>query len=402
MVSSSQATTASADTSDDEANTRINTEAHTGNERPHRNSLVQHEKHTKIEATVRWIEEGQSRRQSSLTFDLQFHASYNTAFFKLRSSVSTKDALLPESLPLFMFLAPETIQMLSLSTEHAQELGPDTVCLRFGLKVPPALVMPKALDSTGVVWKNKQSTDVWESLQSLARATSFDVLCRLPRRVMSEARLRSLCETVSSHQVVSTPGYADLAGLYGGKGGKVVRFEVGVKAGNRPSDELPPAYQDLEPGPPMPPVLNDKTSNKRRRGNSDTDNHRAPHKSRDDLEATVAWLVTELKEQKAKEALLMTALKDVNAKVAMLMSRHEDDTNKFKIVEIDLQDRIGGVEARQDELDEELETRVDSRIDEILDQKSDSIREELVDYIDETIPNRIQGVLEEATFAARF
>ncbi|KAK6073770.1 hypothetical protein SCUP234_08617 [Seiridium cupressi] len=416
MVSSSQATTASADASDDDNNqlkreatvkcavaTESEFERARDKKTAQHDKLDKHDKHNRLEATVKWVD-GRSREQLGLMFDLQYHAAYNTAFFKLRFPVTIKSASAAEQISLFAFLAPEAIETLSVSSDHAQELGPDTVCLRFKLKSgeakAPALVVPKTLDPSHSIWNTKRSSDVWASVQSLARTAKFDILCRLPRRVMSEARIQSLCEALSNDQVSSTPGYADLGGLYGGKGGKVVRFEVKVE-GN-PSEESPPAYQDLEPGPPMPPILQDKTSNKRRRGNSDTDSPRNAPKSRDHLEDTVAWLVTELKEHKTREALLITELQDVKEKVEMLISRQSQHEATCATQDSELHDDIAGLEAKVDELDNELEIRVDCRIDETLDQKSDNIKEELVEYIEEALPNRIQGALEEVTFSARF
>ncbi|KAI1868863.1 hypothetical protein JX265_006842 [Neoarthrinium moseri] len=421
MVSSSQASTASADVSDDDAGLKRDislTQPEIG--RLQGEGANQHEKHNRLEATVKWTDNGRCQEQAGLMFDLQYHAAYNTAFFKLRASVTMKNSPSPDQVSLFIFLAPEVIQTLSLSSDHPQDLGPDTVRLHFQLRdgqaATPTLVVPNSINPSHVAWKNKQSSSIWDSLRSLARATDFDVLCRLPRRVMSEARLQSLCEALSSHGVVSTPGFANLGGLYGGRGGKVVTDEVEVEAAVQPSDESPPAYQDLEPGPPMPPIVQGKSSNKRRRGNSDIDGQRILEKPREDLESTVAWLVTELKDHKAREAvmaaelqeyklreaMLVTELKRVNEKVAKLTSQQEQHEAKCKALDDDMHDRIGAVEARLYELDEDLDLRVDSRLDETLDLKSDSIREELVDYIDENLPNRIQGVLEEATFSARF
>lgn len=403
MLSSSPASTASADANGDDANPTHETGSGSEIEVVRDKKSTQHEKHNKLEATVKWVDDDQRREQPGLMFDIQYHALYNTAFFKLRALVATKNCSLPDQVSLFMLLAPEAIQTLSLISHHAQELGPDTVCLRFkcrnGGAAAPALVVPTAMDLSHVAWKNKQSSSMWHSLQSLARATEFDVLCRLPRRVMSEARIQSLCEALSSCQVMSTPGHADLCGLYGGKGGKVVPPMVEVEAD--PTDDSLPAYQDIEPGPPMPPVLQDKT-NKRRRCDSDTDNQRSLRGPRDELEVTVSWLVTQLGEYQAREALLVAELKEVHAKVAMLTSQHEEHMAKCTYLEDDLHDRVGVVEARLDELDEELEIRVECRVDETLEQASDSIKEELVDYIDETLPNRIQGALEEVTFSARF
>lgn len=406
MVSSSQATTASADASDDDANLKRKAGAQFEVETVRSKKTNQNEKHNKLEAIARWIDGGEARKQPDLAFDLQYHSLYKTAFFKLRASVAVKSCSTPEQLSLFMFLPPEIIETLSINRDHAQELGPDTVCLRFSLRsgeaAIPSLIIPKTMDPAHVVWKGKHSNCTWESLRSLARAASFDILCRLPRRTISEARLQSLCNALSSDHVISTPGYTDLGGLYGGKGGKVVRDEVEVEVNSHPSDELLPAYQDLEPGPPMPPIFQGEIFNKRRRGNSDSESRTQSPKPRNDLETTVAWLVTELKEHQAREASLLTELKEVQTKLAGLISEQEEHKAKCPMLDNDLHDRIQGVEARLDELGEELEIRVDCRIDETLDEKSDCIKEELIDYIDDTLPNKIQGALTEVTFSARF
>jgi hypothetical protein len=408
MASASQATTASADASDDDVTDltpRATSQPETDNARA-KKTTPQQEKHNKLEATVRWVEDGQKREQPGLMFDLQYHAAYNTAFFKLRASVTTKSGATSEQVSLFMFLAPEAIQTLSLSNDHAQELGPDTICLRFGLTsgqtAVPVLVVPKTMYPSHVAWKNKQSHETWESLRLLTRATNLDILCRLPRRVMSEARLQSFCQALSGGQVTSTPGLADLGGLYGGKGGRVAQFDSEVGVEDTPFDESLPAYEDIEPGPPMPPVSPETLSNKRRRLNSDDGSQVIPVKPKGDLEATVAWLVTELKEHKAREALLVNELKEVHAKVAMLISQQEQHMATCTVLENEVHGRVSEMASRLDEVDEELETRVDCRVDEVLDEKSDIIKGELLDYIDETLPNRIQGALEEVTFSARF
>ncbi|ETS83542.1 hypothetical protein PFICI_05418 [Pestalotiopsis fici W106-1] len=377
-------------------------------------STSQHDKHNKLEAIVKWTMNGTLRVHPGLTFDLQYHATYNSAFFKLRALVVKKENSTTDQVPIFVFLAPEVIQTLSHDCKHANELGPDTVCFRFHMKSgnAPSLVVPKDMDLSSVTWKNKQSSDVWESLRSLVHASSFDVFCRLPRRAMSEARVGSLCDALSSSQVVSTPGYADLAGLYGGKGGKLVQLEAGAM--ECVSDDSPPAYGDLEPGPPMPPVLPEKASNKRRRGNSDIEPPRTCQEPVNDLEATVAWLVTELKEHKIREAFIAAQLKEckaelqeykaresslkleleeVKAEVAKSSRDHERQHDRLSSVETqltkldDLQERQGVVEAKLDELDDDLEVRVDCRVEETLDQ---------------TLSSRIQGVLEGVTLSARF
>ncbi|KAF3024194.1 hypothetical protein E8E14_010038 [Neopestalotiopsis sp. 37M] len=398
MVASSQASTASADVSDSDAKI-LSEPASDGKSENIRGKIPnQYDKHNKLDAIVKWTTNGTSRVQLGLTFDLQYHATYNSAFFRLRGLVVKKELSTIDQVPIFVFLAPEIIQALSQVCEHANDLGPDTVCLRFQLKAgnAPSLVVPKDMDPSSVTWKNKQSSDAWESLRSLAHASSFDVLCRLPRRAMSEARMTSVCDALSNSHVTSTPGYADLAGLYGGKGGKVVQLEAQVAEINI-SDDSPPAYGDIEPGPPMPPVLPEKASNKRRRGNSDVESARSCQEPVKDLEATVAWLVTELKECKAelqeykvRETLLKQELEQVKAQVAESSQDHKSHRDRLSSVDNkldDLQEQQGIVEAKLDELDDDLEIRIDCRVEETLDQ---------------TLSGRIQGVLEGVTLSARF
>lgn len=407
MVSSSQATTASVEGSDDDAKSTREADPRAEITTARSNRMTaQHDKHSKLEAIVKWVDHGQLREQRNLNFDIQHHALYHTAYFKLRASVTAKTSSASEQIPLFLFLAPEAVQTLTLHGDHAYELGPDTICLRFGLKSRrvggPALVVPVTMDTSHLSWKHKDSSDMWASLQSLAQATCFTVHCRLPRRAMPETRLQYLCETLSNGQVISTPGYANTSGLYGGKGGKIVYFGDEAKTEERFSNESPPAYQDLEPSPPLPSILQDKTCNKRPRTNSDSDIERASNKAKDDLDTTVVWLVAELKQHMVRETSLVNELKKVNAKVDMLLSEQEQLRERCTALEHDLLERTGDLEGRLHELDEELDLRVDYRIDESFDQKSNDIRQELVDYIDETLPNSIRGAFEEATFSARF
>ncbi|KAK6212249.1 hypothetical protein LQW54_005380 [Pestalotiopsis sp. IQ-011] len=405
MVSLSQASTASADVSDDDAKILDEPVPHQGAEgTPSKKNKTQQDKHHKLGATVKWTTKDQQRTHPDLTFDLQYHATQHTAFFKLRASVEMKRGSLPEQVPIFVFLAPEVIQAVSLDCEHAQELGPDTVGLRFELRSGKfaSIIVPKDLDVSRILWKNKRSSDTWDSLRCLLHASHFDVLCRLPRRTMPEARLRSMCDALSGSNVSSTPGYADLAGLYRNTGGKVVQLET--EAIEVLSNESPPAYQDLEPGPPMPPVLPEKASNKRRRGNSDVEPSTSCGEPGNDMEAMKAWLLTTLEasetrhkareagvlrkleeseaRHKAREDALFTELEESKVREAALRM----EVDKLKEHQGSVDGKVQELEAKIDELDDELEVRIECKVDDL----------------DQTLPSRIQGVLEGAIFSARF
>lgn len=194
---------------------------------------------------------------SDVTCDVRRYASTNTAFIKLRATLMLKaPAPLPSKTSLFLFIHPERIQEVVLdepSEPTSQEavkkkLGQDTCCLRFTLDSPAALVGPASFEN--ITPKNKSSGELLRHLRSLARETKFTV--HLPAKVVTKVRLQALCEAASGHGLKSIPWQADMTCLYGGKGGRLI-----VDGPEAPSAE-PPSYDELEPGPPMPPVSQGK------------------------------------------------------------------------------------------------------------------------------------------------
>lgn len=207
-----------------------------------------------VPAVVTW--DGHSHL-SDVACDVRRYASTNTAFIKLRATVVLKaPAPLPSKNSIFLFVHPERIQTIVLdepSESTSQEavkkkLGQGTYCLRFTLDRPAALVGPASLEN--ITPKNKSSGEILYHLRSLARETMFTVY--LPAKVVTKARLQSLCEAASGHGLKSIAWQADMTCLYGGKGGRLI--EDGPEA---PSAN-PPSYDELEPGPPMPPTSHGK------------------------------------------------------------------------------------------------------------------------------------------------
>ncbi|KAG8166277.1 hypothetical protein KVR01_004829 [Diaporthe batatas] len=222
-------------------------------------------------AVVTW---GGHSPLSDVTCDVRRYASNNTAFIKLRATLLLKvPASLPSKTSLFLFIHPERIQELVLDEPSEfppheavkKKLGQDTCCLRFTLDRPASLVGPASPEKTTP--KNKSSGELLRHLQSLARETNFTV--HLPAKVVTKARLQSLCVAATRHGLKAIPWQADLTCLYGGKGGRLI--EDGLEA---PPAE-PPSYDELEPGPPMPPASQGSTSQgpskKRRRGSDGSD-----------------------------------------------------------------------------------------------------------------------------------
>jgi hypothetical protein len=207
-----------------------------------------------VPAVVAW--DGHSPL-SDVTCDLRRYASTNTAFIKLRAIVMLKTpASLPSKTSIFLFVHPERIQQVVLdepSESTPQEavkkkLGPDTYCLRFTLDRPAALVGPTSPEN--ITPKNKSSGEILHHLRSLARETKFTVY--LPAKIVTKARLQSLCEAASGHGLQSITWQADMTCLYGGKGGRLIEDDPEAPSPN------PPSYDELEPGPPMPPTSQGK------------------------------------------------------------------------------------------------------------------------------------------------
>lgn len=208
-------------------------------------------------AVVKWAS---SDTLLEVTFDARRLDSTNDAFFKLRRTVTLKAAPSTKT-PLFVFIAPEQIESLEFvepakaepgATGHDEEarkkLGSDQVCLRFGLKRPADLVGPKDLDLTP---KNKVSGVVLDSLRSLSHHDSFAVY--FARNVVSQVRLKSLCEAANNGLLKSIVRQADLTSLYRGKGGQVIK-EVGAPVAASIEPDSPPSYDELGPGPPPAPL----------------------------------------------------------------------------------------------------------------------------------------------------
>lgn len=194
---------------------------------------------------------------SDVTCDVRRYASANTAFIKLRATLLLKaPAPLPSKTSLFLFVHPERIQELVLdespesTSQEAvkKKLGQDTCCLQFTLDRPAALVGPASPEN--ITPKNKTSGELLRHLRSLARQTKFTV--HLPAKVVTKARLQSLCEEASGHGLKSIAWQADMTCLYGGKGGRLIEDGPEATSGN------PPSYDELEPGPPLPPASQGK------------------------------------------------------------------------------------------------------------------------------------------------
>lgn len=225
-----------------------------------------------------------------VTFDIYFDAESHTAFFKITANLALKGKRSRSNI--FLFIPPERIRSLEFveeddrSVSASKIIGTSTFSLQFVLVEPPALVVPK----DDYVPKGETARTTLEALQALARVTRLRV--DLPSNILAKQRLLALCERASSSGVLKTmTGVANLAKLYGGKGGQVIEssqhktaevrsdgepsgsaekaipsaasyeFPRGPASSGAAAAESPPSYDDLGHSPPSYPP----PSNKRRR-----------------------------------------------------------------------------------------------------------------------------------------
>lgn len=220
-------------------------------------------------AVVSWLEEdGDSNATQYLSHSthdrlmLQIHRddSSDTAFFQLKTNVAFKARR--DRTNILLSIHPERIRTVTLveydgsKDTAASKLGTTTYRLHFALGQPPALIVPKG-DLTP---KHNNSRLVMDSLQALVKQTSFYV--DLSTSAVSKARLVSLCESLSTGRLRSSPRFTDIASLYGGKGGQIIEHapQSAMASGSAPAAvvgseaESPPSYDELGMSSPPRPV----------------------------------------------------------------------------------------------------------------------------------------------------
>jgi hypothetical protein len=224
-----------------------------------------------------------------VTFDVQLDTQSHTAFFKIIANLALKGRRSRSNI--FLFIPPERIQSLDLveqdekSESAARVLGTSTLSLQFILVEPPALVVPK----DDYIPKGETARATLEALQALSRATRLRV--DLPSNVLAKERLIALCDKASTSGALKTmTAVANLAKLYGGKGGQIIATsqpqtakvcsdgersgsaekgmlsasahqssrEKGLAPSGVGAVDSPPSYPDLGHSPPSYPPLNKK------------------------------------------------------------------------------------------------------------------------------------------------
>lgn len=226
---------------------------------------------------------GAPRSLDGLRFHIYHDPSTNTAFFKLRATLTFKaTGVKPKrTTAAWLHIAPERVETVTLEDEKnvdesvSKKLGANTVCWHFVLNRPGTLVLPPDYDLNS---KGQQPDDCLDGLWALAQSTSFSISACLPARTVSRERLLSFCkaanltasttaEAASANVKLSSNKHAaDTASLYGGKGGQVVELDSLALQDPTGNGTSPPPYTDIGPSPPF--VTDTPTGKKRRRRSS--------------------------------------------------------------------------------------------------------------------------------------
>lgn len=370
-------------------------------------STSDHDINISTPAVVTW---GATSSVADVTFDARHIPSAREAFFKLRASVQLK-ANTPTKTHLFFFVHPEYIHSIELDRVGPppetvrRKLGRDTACLRFTLKKSADLIGPKNFDLTP---KNKTSGEMLDSLRCLARQETFSV--HFSHKLLSQARLLSLCAAGSGASCKSIARQADLTSLYRGTGGRIVSHlsppEDIVEAPAVPSS--PPSYDELGPSPPLAPLdaatgetscggfpldalfpqtdkcASDFASKKRRRTSSS-----------DDVASSSVHGVLDVEQicRKIFEMQKAEMLRAMEAQQDKLYDRLLADIKPYISQRlVDLETRLlEHVDERLGKEAEEYTEHLEQRLEEVVDEVNDAMRSRVSD-VDDKVEDEFYGL----------
>lgn len=349
-------------------------------------------------AIASWTHPSGARQSlDGLRFHIHHDPSTNTAFFKLRATVTFKaTGVRPKrTTAAWLYIAPERVDTVTLEDENnvdegmSRRLGANTVCWHFSLNRPGTLVLPPDYDLKS---KGHQSEDPLDGLWALAPATTFSIYASLPARTVSRGRLISLCNAGSAGnksadttaeaastdvRLASNKHAADTASLYGGKGGQVVELDCLQDPGPAGNGASPPPYSDIGPSPPF--VAGAPTGKKRRRassGASAAESRQDDSKATEDKKAFVQALKDAFKAELKAE--LMSELR------ADLKAELKDELKKELVSEVM----------------PEIERRILDRVEERLLEHSDDLEKQLYDLRHE-VGSTVYSEVEDQTYMAR-
>lgn len=175
--------------------------------------------------------DGRTECTDQLSFDLYNDISTNTAIFKLHGYILLKGNRGKSSKQaIYLFIHPESIRSITLETVHNTASQPLTnpgsnVSLYFSLTQKPRLVAPRS----SILESRPKTAVLLDSIQALATMMDFTVSLSNTNTVAPILRsLRFVASVFSPTSTCNRPstnnGRTNLATLYAGKGGEVVRI----------------------------------------------------------------------------------------------------------------------------------------------------------------------------------
>jgi hypothetical protein len=245
------------DETDHDANTVKN--VHDDEESTESDSSQENEEATEIDMTcgnvaVTWkAADGQIQRADGLYIDLFMDISTNTAIFKLYGYILLKaNKGKSNKQAIYLFVHPESIRIITLETAHdtasqpLTNLGSNNHSLYFSLMQKPRLVIPQ----NSVLESRSKTAVLLDSIQALATVVDFTVLfSKIDTMAPTLHNLRLIASIFSPTSGGGRPSTdnsrANLATLYAGRGGEIVRAnDTTANAGAQP----PPLYSEATPG----------------------------------------------------------------------------------------------------------------------------------------------------------
>ncbi|KAK8085902.1 hypothetical protein PG997_007173 [Apiospora hydei] len=116
---------------------------------------------------------------------------------------------------------------------------------------PPVDIVVPAEVPVAPLRAHKAATgQVLDLLPSLGRVTRL--VLYVPANAFPKHKLDPICATIAEGRLDPTDRSDDLASLYSGSGGQILRFDD--------PDEAPPLYDDVPPSAPMAPILPEASS----------------------------------------------------------------------------------------------------------------------------------------------
>lgn len=350
-----------------------------------------------LDSQTRYLYHGDTDPSRQVTFETRFDAASLSAFFKIRVPVGLKASGHDSAkTPLFLHVHPDRITSLGYEVPSvvpdpvSRTLGPSPSCFRFSLARPADVVVPSA---SPLVPQNKSHGDKLDSLKLLAQETSFSVYWA-HATALPDAQVRPLCDAVAARTLKSISAAADLQGLYGGAGGKVLEgSELCIPA----PKTGPPSYSEVAPPPPGAPVNPVQKpggqSRKRRRGSASSSPNSRPEV---DVTATCKKMLDDMMSQYRQEerAYLSSSLEQLRTSLT-------EDLRQLKAEMLEHVDQrlrdLEGVYCSAEDVDEQVSQHVSSFEDLIevkIEDHVTGIKLELEDFVDNEIANAEDRVLQ--------